>query len=361
MTISDERIESATVAALPQAVRQLSINLNHWYVAALSSEVKAQPVSITLWEQAIALYRDRQGKVHALEDRCPHRQVKLSEGKVLGDELECAYHGWRFDGSGRCTAVPYLAENQKLPNCQIRRYPVREQDGFIWVFPGEVEKAMAVQPLAIPEWDDLNAIGSVAPMQCEAHYSFLIENLMDMYHGHLHDRYQAWADPKLEGLEETESFVHAHYQAQSYYKVNKIWSVVQLWFPAFRQLHPEPLDVSYLYPHWSATLGEDFKIYCLLCPVNATQTRAYLLHFTSLKAFPKLQRHPEWFRRRMKQTFFGSAKFLLDNLIRQDVKMIEQEQQSFLQHPERRNYELNRAIASVQRLMQQQAWAEERE
>jgi phenylpropionate dioxygenase-like ring-hydroxylating dioxygenase large terminal subunit len=116
-------------------IRQLGINPNHWYVVARSTEVKTQPLGVTLWNHPIVLYRDASGIVHALEDRCPHRQVKLSHGRVTGELLECAYHGWQFNSSGECAAVPYLADNQKLPNCQIRQYPVQEQDGFIWLFP----------------------------------------------------------------------------------------------------------------------------------------------------------------------------------------------------------------------------------
>jgi renierapurpurin 18,18'-hydroxylase len=341
-----------SVAPSFQDIRQVGLNPNHWYVAAMGREVTTKPVGIVFWGEAIVLFRDTQGQVQALEDRCPHRQVKLSEGQVKGNTLECAYHGWQFDGMGQCVAVPHLEEQQKLPSCRIRRYPVQERDGFVWIFPGEGEPSG--EPFAISEWEDLDYIGSVAPFQCGGHFSFLIENLMDMYHGHLHNNYQAWANPQLEDLEEDGDRVHAHYQAQSYYKIDKIWSVSQLLFPALRQLHPEPLDVSYVYPHWAAALGQDFRIYCLLCPISPTETRAYLLHFTSLKAFPRLQRHPDWFRRWIKNRFFGSARLLLEGLIRQDVKMIEQEQQSYLQHPERRNYELNRAIASVQRLIRRQ-------
>lgn len=340
-------------------VRQLGINLNHWYVVALSTEVTTKPISVTLWRQAIALYRDSTGKVHALEDRCPHRQVKLSHGRVIGDELECAYHGWRFDSTGACAAVPYLAAKQKLPSCQIRRYSVIEQDGFIWLFPGETLHATSphitcVQPLGLPEWDHLNYIASVAEINCQAHYSYLIENLMDMYHGHLHQDLQAWAEAALQDIEENDQRVDAHYTAQSYYKIDRIWSISQLFFPALRRLHPEPLDVSYVYPHWTSKLGDDFRIYCLLCPVSETQTKAYLVHFTSLNAFDKLHKLPVWFRRFIKDSLFNAAKNLLNGLVVQDVKMIEEEQQAYLQNPERKNHELNRALVSVQRLMKSQ-------
>lgn len=335
-------------------IRSLGINPNHWYVVARSSEVKATPLAVVLWQQAIVLFRDSHGQVHALADCCPHRQVKLSHGKVIGDQLECAYHGWQFNPAGHCVAVPYLTAEQKLPNCQLRQYPILEQDGFIWVFPGDSDQASTIQPMGLPEWDHLNYITTVAVIECQAHYSFLMENLMDMYHGHLHQDYQAWADPILQDLQETDDRVDAHYQAQSYYKIDKIWSISQLFFPALRQLHPEPLDVSYIYPHWRAMLGSDFKIYCLVCPVDQTATRAYLIHFTSLEAFDNLHKLPIGFRQFLKTRLFGSAQHILDGLVKQDVEMIEEEQQAYLNGPKQRKYELNRTISAVQKLIQKQ-------
>jgi hypothetical protein len=234
---------------------------------------------------------------------------------------------------------------------------VCEQDGFIWLFPGNVETlhATSLQPMGVPEWDRLNYIATVSVIDCAAHYSYLIENLMDMYHGHLHQDYQAWAEPVLQDLYEDEGRVDAYYLAQSYYKIDKIWSVSQLFFPALRRLHPEPLNVSYVYPHWVSTLGADFKIYCLFCPINELKTRAYLVHFTSLNAFWRLHKLPVAFRQFVKNSLFGSAQKLLDGLVRQDVQMIEEEQQAYLQDSEQKNYELNRALVSVQRLIRNQA------
>jgi renierapurpurin 18,18'-hydroxylase len=330
-------------------VRRLEANLNHWYAVARSDEVTTQPIGVELWHQAIVLFREQNGKVHALEDRCPHRQVKLSHGKVVGDAIECAYHGWSFNGSGSCVAVPYLA------NCGLRTYPVREQHGFVWLFPGEPQQAETAEPLDLSEWDELNYITTVSIIECKAHYSFLMENLMDMYHGHLHQDYQAWANPVLQNLQESDARVDALYQADSYYKIDKIWSISQLFIPALRRLHPEPLNVSYVYPHWVSTLGTDFKICCLVCPQHETSTKAYLVHFTSLNAFHRLHKLPVAFRRFVKNRLFGSAQRILDGLVRQDVQMMEEEQQAYLTNPERRSYELNRTIPSVQRLIQKQA------
>ena len=340
-------------------VRTLGINPHHWYVVARSDEIEAKPVRRIVWDQAIVLYRDRNGDIQALEDRCPHRQVRLSEGEVVDGTLECIYHGWRFNAAGRCTHVPYLAANQKLPTCRLRTYPVQDRDGFVWLYPGNLVQLEndPIQPLSLPEWDHLNYIATVAVIDVEAHYSFLIENLMDMYHGHLHADLQAWADPVLANLEATKDRVDVLYNAQSYYRIDKIWSVSQLFFPALRRLHPEELRVSYVYPHWVSTLGQDFKICCLFCPVNATHTRAYLIHFTSLQAFHRLHKLPVPFRRWMKNRMFGSAQALLEGLVTQDVLMLEQEQQAYLKAPEVKGPEFNRALISVQKLIREQAIA----
>jgi hypothetical protein len=336
-------------------VRQMPINLNHWYVVARSVEVQHTPVSVVVWQHDIVLYRDQQGIVHGLEDRCPHRFVKLSRGVVVDNQLECAYHGWRVDAAGTCTTVPYLEANQKLPSCRTRIYPVQEQDGFIWLFPGEVDLAASTSLMGLPEWDHLNYIATVSVIDAEAHFSYLIENLMDMYHGHLHQSCQAWASAQLQDICTSDDRIDAHYIAQSYYRIDKIWSVAQLFIPQLRQLHPEPLDVSYVYPHWVSRLGNDFKIYCLFCPVSLTHTRAYLVHFTSLEAFPKLHKLPIAFRRWLKNRLFGSAQGLLDRLVEQDIPMIEDEQAAYLENPRRRPHELNRALISVQHLIRAQS------
>lgn len=340
---------------MTDSVREVGINPNHWYVVARSSEVTTDPYAVTLWKQPIVLYRQSDGQVCALEDRCPHRFVKLSEGKVQRDRVECAYHGWQFNAEGKCVSIPYLSEKQKLPPCQLRLYPVQEGDGFIWIFLGDENPT--VPRFQVPEWDHLNYIATVSVIDTQAHYSYLIENLMDMYHGHLHEDWQAWTDAKLENIEEDDSQVHGYYNAQSYYRIDKIWSISQLFFPSLRQLHPEPLTVSYIYPHWVSTLGEDFKIYCLFSPIHETATRAYLIHFTSLNAFWRLHKLPVWFRRGLKNALFGSAQKLLDGLVRQDVTMIEQEQQAFLDNPDQKGYEFNPVLGSVQRLIRKQVSA----
>lgn len=336
-----------------RSIRELAVNLDHWYAAAPIQDLGECPLGVTIWEQPVVLFRDAGGKVHALEDRCPHRLVRLSHGRVLPEGIECAYHGWRFDGHGHCIHLPYGELGTRAPG--VRTYPVRESDGFIWIFPGDPARASSVAPLALPEWDHLDYIASVAPIVCDAHFSYLLENLMDMHHGHLHNRSQAWGAARLQGLSENEQRVDAVYEVENYYRIDRIWSVLQLYFPSMRRPHPDTLTTSCLYPHWRGVLGEDFRIYCLLCPSGSHQTRAWLVHFTSLGAFEHLHSLPVGVRRFFKDAFFGSAQNLLARLVVEDVQMIEEEQQAYLRQPELRPREPNPALAAAQRLIRRQA------
>lgn len=339
-------------------IRRAGINPNHWYAVAQSSEVSKQNIlGVRLWGQPMAIFRDTSEQLQCLEDRCPHRNVQLSHGRLVGSSLECAYHGWRVDSSGACVAIPYLEENQKLPTCRIRSFPVREQQGLIWVFPGDPDLAGHVPCLEMPEWDDLNYVASVAEIDTQAHFSFLIENLIDMYHGHLHAQYQAWSNAHLIEIKQSDERLEVCYEAITHMRVQSIFSPAQLLLPQLRKAHPVDLTVRYLYPHWSSSLGSDFRLYCMLCPISATHTKAYLIHFTSLHSFNYLNMVPTRVRKWMKSLFFNSAKILLDRLIAQDVQMIEEEQRAFENQPTAGSVEFNRALIGVQRLILSQACA----
>ncbi len=123
----------------------------HWYPAAPSGDLRREPLAIELMETPLVLFRDRAGTAHALIDRCPHRNVPLSEGTVRKGELQCGYHGWRFDGTGTCTAVPGLEADPASPNRRVGTHAVAESDGFVWVW-GEPDVEPSSKPLALPRF-----------------------------------------------------------------------------------------------------------------------------------------------------------------------------------------------------------------
>jgi phenylpropionate dioxygenase-like ring-hydroxylating dioxygenase large terminal subunit len=108
----------------------------HWFIACRSGALGRRPHAVTLQGVPLVLFRARGGAPAALEDRCPHRNVPLSAGRVRGGELECAYHGWRFDGAGRCVAVPGLEEPPAARAVRGASFACAEQDGYVWIRSG---------------------------------------------------------------------------------------------------------------------------------------------------------------------------------------------------------------------------------
>ena len=117
-----------------------------WWIVALSEQLApGKTLAVVCDGMQVALFRSAEGEAFALEDRCPHRRVLLSPGQVRPGGLQCPYHGWTFDGtSGRCTDIPNLRRDEKIPPAAARAYPVAELNGFLHVYSGSGE---AQEPL----------------------------------------------------------------------------------------------------------------------------------------------------------------------------------------------------------------------
>ena len=102
--------------------------LDHWHPVFPSFQLRKKPVGIRLAGQQLCLFRISTGAVVALDDACPHRRLKLSYGRVVGDRIECKYHGWSFDGCGNGESP----STPKLHTCTTS-YDTREEHGYIWV------------------------------------------------------------------------------------------------------------------------------------------------------------------------------------------------------------------------------------
>ena len=108
-----------------------------WQAIALTSQIGAKPLRILFAGQPVVLFRSGK-EIAALQDRCPHRLVELSKGKVVGGEIECPYHGWRFNAAGACTAVPGSAE--AVPGYRIARFRTFEKEGVLFLARGTPEE-----------------------------------------------------------------------------------------------------------------------------------------------------------------------------------------------------------------------------
>ena len=120
---------------------------NSWYVAAWDREVSHQPLGRTFLGEPVVLFRTEGGQPVALEDRCCHRQLPLSMGRVAGGVLQCGYHGLKFDRTGKCVEIP--GQDSIPPQARVRAYPLVEKYNWVWIWMGEPEKA---DPALIPNW-----------------------------------------------------------------------------------------------------------------------------------------------------------------------------------------------------------------
>lgn len=154
---------------------------NAWYVAALEGEVGRALHTTRILGEDVLLYRKQDGQAVALEDTCPHRRLPLSMGRLLGDEVECGYHGLTFDCSGSCVRAPGVAHIPKA--AFVRHYPTTERYGLVWIWMGEAALADPATIIKVDNWGDpawgMNR-GDAMTVQCN--YQYVTDNLLDPSH-----------------------------------------------------------------------------------------------------------------------------------------------------------------------------------
>ena len=179
----------------PGAVSDPGFLWDFWYPALRSSQIRGNRLAAAmLLEVPLVIGRTKDGRAFAMRDSCPHRGMPLSYGHFDGENLECSYHGWRFDAcSGRCLEIPSLTSQDKLKVDRIfaGHYPCEERDGFVWVFttaPNSRLPAEAGLPETLPPAPVLPVFSEkyrITHLACElpTHIDHGIIGLMDPAHG----------------------------------------------------------------------------------------------------------------------------------------------------------------------------------
>ncbi len=157
---------------------------NFWYVAAWPSEIGEAPLARTICGEPVAIFRTADGAYTALEDRCCHRNLPLSMGRIEGNRLRCGYHGLVFDTSGKCVEIP--GQSQIPPAAEVRRYPLVERWKLLWIWMGDPARADESE---IPDWyyldhpDWLAAHGNEEkPLHMRCNWELNNDNLLDLSH-----------------------------------------------------------------------------------------------------------------------------------------------------------------------------------
>lgn len=153
---------------------------NAWYAAAWDIDIQHALFARVICGERLVLYRRADQHVVALQDACWHRLLPLSKGRLIGDDLECGYHGLVYDSAGACIHMP--SQERVLKQACVRSYPVVEKHRFIWVWMGEPALA---DPSKVPDlhWNHhADWIGDGNTIHAKCDYRLVIDNLMDLTH-----------------------------------------------------------------------------------------------------------------------------------------------------------------------------------
>ncbi|MEK9684369.1 MAG: aromatic ring-hydroxylating dioxygenase subunit alpha [Rhodospirillaceae bacterium] len=169
---------------------------NIWYFGLPSGALKSgQVVHRQISGKPLVFGRTQSGQPFALQDNCPHRGIPLSDGRILGEEIECCYHGWRFSIDGACAEIPALVQSDRvdLSKIQVPPYSIKEQQGIIWVWLGDGDGSET----PIPEVPD---VGQMQPkivheLEFPVNIDHAVVGLIDPAHTpHIHESW-FWRRP----------------------------------------------------------------------------------------------------------------------------------------------------------------------
>jgi vanillate O-demethylase monooxygenase subunit len=154
--------------------------LNCWYVVATSDEVGRSLLARQALGRRLLLFRQENGQLAVLDDRCAHRAAPLSMGTLDGDQVVCGYHGFTFAADGRCVRVP---SQRHVPyGAQVRSYPVQERPPFVWVWPGNPALSRGIEPPDLPALRESGWTILGGSLEMAVNYMLLHDNALDRTH-----------------------------------------------------------------------------------------------------------------------------------------------------------------------------------
>jgi phenylpropionate dioxygenase-like ring-hydroxylating dioxygenase large terminal subunit len=255
---------------------------NQWYAVLESDEVKDKPVAFKRLGEELVFWRDSNGQVAATEDRCSHRQVKLSLGKVVNNCIECPYHGFQFNRQGACELIPANGINGPRPKIfQLKSYHLAEKHDFIWLWYGEPRE----QYPEIPFFDELEGFdyGTYRTTQAVG-YTRAIENQLDVAHlPFVHDTTIGRGMSTLVNgpyceLENDTLLVWGDFQGNENSVALK---------PSQMSRPNTPPMLTFKFPNiWTLRIGENFRGMIAFVPIDDENTQMYLRTYQRMVNLP---------------------------------------------------------------------------
>lgn len=262
---------------------------NQWYVVLESSEVKSVPVGVTRLGEKLVFWRGNDGRLACLVDRCAHRGVKLSKGKVLNHQLQCPFHGFEYDSSGRVTKIPAIGKAGPVPAAfRVQSYPVHEAHGFVWIWWGVSASPDLKPPLFFSDIDDGFSYASVHD-PWKAHYSRVIENQLDtvhvpfVHHNTIGRGGATLVDgPAVKWVGDDMFYVYPH---------NRVDDGSPPLKPSQVPIDPEPpFKLEFIFPNlWQNFISPAVRIVAAFVPVDDGNTLLYLRSYQRFMKVPILR------------------------------------------------------------------------
>lgn len=154
---------------------------NSWYCAGWSADLGDRPRGLKILGEEVVLYRKGDGAAVALAGICPHRFARLARGRIVGDNIECPYHGLQYDGLGQCARNPHSGAIPR--SARVKSYPLVERHGACWIWMGNPDLAT---PDTIPAFDFVSNrkkwAGLTGYLRIESNYLLVLDNLLDLTH-----------------------------------------------------------------------------------------------------------------------------------------------------------------------------------
>lgn len=155
---------------------------NQWYAVLSSKQLKkGKPIGVTRLSKKLVLWRTDSDQICCIADKCCHRGASLAAGAVKDEHIQCPFHGFEYDCSGRVVHIPANGKGCVIsPNFKVLSYIVREQYGFIWIWNGEARENLP----EIPFFEELKSNFSYGEFHenWNVHYTRAIENQLDVVH-----------------------------------------------------------------------------------------------------------------------------------------------------------------------------------
>lgn len=272
-----------------ESTKELDMIQNQWYIVLESKEVGTNPLGVTRLGERLVFWRQKNNQVVCLKDQCVHRGAKISLGKVCDDTIQCPFHGFEYDSSGKCTFLPAYGKEWDIPDhFRIRSYPIHEQHGFIWIWWGKNPPPDLKPPSFFKDLDPTMSYYTIKDTWA-IHYSRAIENQLDVMHlPFVHhntigrgNRYVV-DGPLVEWVSEDMFEFYVYNRKDDGTPVKKMSELSK---------PDNEFKIEFIFPHlWQNHITNKFRLVIAFIPIDEKNSLLYLRSYQNMLRIPGLKR-----------------------------------------------------------------------